>query len=108
MSTELTLYEMLELLPTGSVARARSKPRTQAEACPVVKALRAVGACLIQCLAPSEDPQIERRPARGRAVQFAAYDPASRQHYTCAHEDDLRVWLERRYYVASKYGRIVP
>jgi ABC-type transport system substrate-binding protein len=93
------LYARLELLPTDlnpptSADSSRVKPfwvNAQSH-------LTQVGRALLNYFSGSIDPRIAKKwNANGREL-FRVYDPVERTHQLFDSEQELRVWLEQRYY----------
>lgn len=93
------LYARLELisLDCDSTGDAKFQNKT-----PVWARLRAwlkpLGRSLLAYLCGSSEPQITTRQDASGNPCFSAYDPVSQQHYTFATEQELRIWLDQRYY----------
>lgn len=49
-------------------------------------------------LAGSQEPHVEAIRDRSGDVSWQVYDPVTDYHNTFASEQDVRVWLEKRYY----------
>ncbi len=52
---------------------------------------------VLQSLMGDEGPRIQPRLAHNRVV-FDAYDPVNNRYMQNASEEELRIWLENRYY----------
>ena len=52
---------------------------------------------VLQSLMGNEGPRIQSRLAHNRVV-FDAYDPVNNRYMHNASEEELRIWLENRYY----------
>ncbi|MDJ0703875.1 MAG: hypothetical protein QNJ46_11400 [Leptolyngbyaceae cyanobacterium MO_188.B28] len=65
--------------------------------------LQALFGSLIRVLAPTESPIIREVRTLDGQTQFNAYDPLTNQRIRRASEEEIRVWLEQRYY--SKRGQ---
>ncbi|WP_017298599.1 hypothetical protein [Nodosilinea nodulosa] len=100
-----SLYAQLELIPEShptqtdySVGRAWAAAKAH---------LRPMASHLLAYLCGSTDvsvtvKRVGRRSAReghryGQTL-FVAYDPASQRRYSFSSEQELRVWIDRRYY----------
>ncbi|NJL49019.1 MAG: hypothetical protein HC929_18115 [Leptolyngbyaceae cyanobacterium SM2_5_2] len=56
------------------------------------------GRSLLVWLCPSMSPRITVRRNRQGQTWFLAYDPVDGQHRRFYSEQDLRIWLDQRYY----------
>lgn len=57
-----------------------------------------VGQSLLGYFCGSKDPQIVTKRDRDGNTFFVAYDPIDQAHYTFTSEQEVRVWLDQRYY----------
>lgn len=64
---------------------------------PVINALKRAGHTLVRFLTNGQNPYIQQRLQNGCLV-WRVYDPMAQQTRRFYSEDDLRVWLETRYY----------
>lgn len=53
---------------------------------------------LIQSLAGSREPHVWQRQDASGQLWWHGYDPVSDHHICCTSEEELRIWLESRYY----------
>ena len=60
-------------------------------------ALHHLGHALLAWLAPGNGPRLRQHWQNGTA-HWTAYDPVTNQTQRFSSQDDLRSWLERRYY----------
>ncbi|NER79420.1 MAG: hypothetical protein F6K42_07525 [Leptolyngbya sp. SIO1D8] len=58
-----------------------------------------VGRSLLTLLVGSQTPRIRVYQDFDREIRFQLYDPASNQHYSFRSEQDIRAWLDQRYYL---------
>lgn len=86
MNANIKLYEELELLPPGSLARAK---RTAI--------LGSLVAHLVQALTGATEPRIKSHTDQNGQTRFDAHDPVAQRSVYGLSEEGLRVWLERRY-----------
>ncbi|MFE4107206.1 hypothetical protein [Almyronema epifaneia] len=56
-----------------------------------------LGSTLLNLLIESDQPRVRVREANGETV-WQAYDPVSRHQAAFNSEEELRAWLEQRYY----------
>lgn len=93
-----SLYAQLELIPEPlerSIQTDYSIARVWAGA---KQRLSAVGIALLTYLCGSTDLSVTvRRNHRGNTL-FVAYDPVTQQRHTFSSEQELRVWVDQRYY----------
>lgn len=64
---------------------------------PLITALQRCGQTLVQFLTNGHNPCIQQRRQNGTLV-WRVYDPMTQQIQRFYSEDDLRIWLEERYY----------
>lgn len=64
---------------------------------PLVKAMQHLGHALVRFLTNGQSPVIRQRWQHGCLV-WQVYDPVSHRTQRFHSEDELRVWLEGRYY----------
>jgi hypothetical protein len=64
---------------------------------PVVKALQRMGHTLVRFLTNGHNPHIQQRWQNG-CLFWWVYDPMTQQTQRFYSEDELRIWLEGRYY----------
>lgn len=64
---------------------------------PLINALQQVGHALVRFLTDGQSPRIQARQEGGQLV-WRVYDPVSHQTKRFYSEDELRIWLEGRYY----------
>jgi hypothetical protein len=53
---------------------------------------------LVALLSGSSEPQVTTLVDRGGQQQWHVYDPVLNHHHTFTSEQEVRVWLEQRYY----------
>lgn len=56
------------------------------------------GMALVNALAPSQEPRVKVIDSANGSI-WKVYDPVSHQSHLFATEDELRIWLEERYYL---------
>ena len=66
-------------------------------ASPLIKALQRFGQTLVTFLTNGQSPYIQQQWQNGGLV-WRVYDPVTQQTQRFYSEDDLRLWLETRYY----------
>ncbi|MEY3296882.1 MAG: hypothetical protein RLZZ597_142 [Cyanobacteriota bacterium] len=64
---------------------------------PLMQALQQFGQGLVRFLTGGQSPCIQQRWHNGRLVWWV-YDPISQRRQRFESEDELRIWLEGRYY----------
>lgn len=82
------LYAQLELIPSDRAIEANSLK---------IK-LTNWGKSLVNFFAGSMQPRITEDRDRQGNLYFRVYDPCDRSRHTFDSEEELRVWLEQRYY----------
>lgn len=93
------LYAELELLsPEHLTERRPWDERSRSLRSMLVRKLMAWGRSLIITLAGSSDPHIVQRQTSEGQSYFEVYDPISRQVTYLETEQEVRSWLEQRYY----------
>ncbi|MGF1459386.1 MAG: hypothetical protein ACFBSG_10205 [Leptolyngbyaceae cyanobacterium] len=90
------LYARLELLSPDQLLELRSPTgRDQAAA---IARLQRWGSALLRYFTGSQEPRISvQQDSEGQPV-FEIYDPVDQSRHTLTSEQDVRVWLEKRYY----------
>jgi hypothetical protein len=93
------LYARLELLPPYTEPAASSPTGRWTQLWQRVQgSWQRVGQDLWRYFCGSQEPRITRQCDRTGHVYFKVYDPVDRQHYEFGSEQELRIWLEQRYY----------
>ncbi|MEM9538612.1 MAG: hypothetical protein AAGA60_03775 [Cyanobacteria bacterium P01_E01_bin.42] len=82
------LYARLELIPSDRRLNASSLKTKLAN----------LGKSLVNFLAGSTQPRITEDRDRQGNLYFRVYDPCDRSRMMFDSEEELRVWLEQRYY----------
>lgn len=65
---------------------------------PIGSALKRVLQAFIQLFSDNNEPRIWLTTDRYGNTFWHAYDPVSDKSVTCCSEDEMRAWIERRYY----------
>lgn len=73
------------------------QPQPAAGSNPIVQRLIHLGGAIVRFLTSEQEPRIWQRTRHGRRTWFA-YDPITDQKRQFFTEQDLRLWLDTRYY----------
>lgn len=60
--------------------------------------LNQIGTAFLKLFDQSQEPRIAKRLDRWGNIYFSAYDPVDQKHYVFTSEQEVRIWLEQRYY----------
>lgn len=92
------LYARLELI-TPELKQANIAAQRQAARQRGLKfRLQQFGQALLKSFLGSREPQIATKYDREGRAYYVVYDPVDRQHYTFHSEQEVRIWLDGRYY----------
>lgn len=93
-----SLYAQLELIPEPLERSGQSDYSIAQIWAGTKQHLSAVGTALLTYLCGSADLRVTvKRNYRGN-TRFVAYDPVTQQRHTFSSEQELRVWVDQRYY----------
>lgn len=94
-----SLYAQLELIETPFETGASGDASLVSRAWKKSKSgLAAIARSLLQSSYGLAEPSIRMRRDRQGKPYFTAYDPFSQTHHRFTSEQDVRIWLEERYY----------
>ncbi|MDB9528202.1 hypothetical protein PN498_19575 [Oscillatoria sp. CS-180] len=95
------LYARLELLtPELEQTLKNRRFRPLRKRVDVRHLLGQLGQALLNFFVGSQEPRIiAKRDRNGYFLNYEVYDPVSRSRYVFDSEQELRVWLDQRYYI---------
>lgn len=87
------LYARLELLYLKPMPDSRPAAKPEARS-----RWQRWGTALLNYFAGSQEPRITAKQDEAGQLYYAVYDPVGRTHYRFDSEQEVRVWLDGRYY----------
>lgn len=94
------LYARLELLSPEQVQSQQTTPEPgRSRLVNVQRQLGQWGMALLRYFTGSQQPHITVKSDRAGQSFYEVYDPVDRQHHIFGTEQEVRVWLEQRYYL---------
>lgn len=91
MKSKAMIYRDLELISSQELTPQAKKPN-------LVAVLGQISNFLIKFLTPSNEPKIRLSRNRYGGMQWNAYDPITGRQACLMSEDEVRIWLDQRYY----------
>lgn len=91
MKSKEMIYRELELIPSPE-----STPKVNSSK--LLAVLGRIGNLLTKLLTPSNEPKIWLSKNCYGGIQWNAYDPITGRQASLMSEDEVRTWLEQRYY----------
>ncbi|PSN12682.1 hypothetical protein C7293_19195 [filamentous cyanobacterium CCT1] len=93
-----SLYAQLELIPESLEPSAQSDYAVGRVWAKAKAQLRPMASQLVAYLCGSNSLRVTVKRNRQGQSAFVVYDPVSQQRHTFSSEQELRVWIDQRYY----------